>query len=127
MTMSQDFELGFDSFDAAHHSHAAESNGIPDEYKTSSSVRNLCLIWPDGRKKFFNYAYLVSAEYAPADGLIQIAFTSATIMIKGIKLDMLYDKLLFHTPLKIVCQDERYNPVATDDYCVNEIIENRAP
>ncbi|HVW96853.1 MAG TPA: hypothetical protein VHA56_12860 [Mucilaginibacter sp.] len=122
--MSQDFELGFDSFDRPHQNNGAESNNIPDEYKMSSSVRNLCLIWPDGRKKFFNYAYLVSAEYVPEDGLIQIAFTSATLTIKGIKLDILYDKLLFHIPVKIVCQDERYNQVATDDYCVNEILES---
>lgn len=122
--MSRDFELGFDSFDRPPHQDGTDDNGIPEEYKISSSVRNLCLIWPDGRKKFFNYAYLVSADYFPGDGLIQLTFTSATILLKGIKLNVLYEKLLFHTPVKITCQDERYNQIGEEEYWVNEILEN---
>lgn len=121
--MSRDFELGFDAFDHSNHQDGNEDDNIPENYKVASSVRNLCLIWQDGRKKFFNYAYLVSADYVPEKGLIQLSFTTSNIILKGIRLNSLYDKLLFHIPIKITCTLERYNEL-TKEYCVNEIIES---
>ncbi|WP_345948864.1 hypothetical protein ABDD95_18630 [Mucilaginibacter sp. PAMB04274] len=121
--MNRDFDLGFDKFDKSEQK-SAGSTDQADEYKVQSSVRNVCFVWPDGRMKFLNYAYLVSSDYLPENGLVRLTFTSATIELKGVKLQTLFDKLLFHLPIRIISQDERYNQLSGDAYCVNEILEN---
>lgn len=121
--MSQDFNMGFDPFDKQGKVNLPNEDNLPEEYKVSSSIRNVCFVWQDGRRKFLNYAYLVSAEYMPDDSIIELTFTSTKISLKGIKLDILHEKLLFHLPITIICQDLRYSQLSRADYCVNEITE----
>jgi len=93
-----------------------------ETHLTESPVRNLCFVWPNGKKKFLNYAYLVSGEYLPEENLIKLAFTSETILIKGERLEGLFEQLLDHEPRRIVCGDARYNALDAIEASVNEII-----
>lgn len=94
-------------------------------YKTFESaghVRNLCLTWPDGKRKFMNYAYLVTGEYSPEDGRILLVFTSETIVLVGIRLNLLFNDLLSHLPLDIMMIEQRYSStVNNNEFAVHQI------
>lgn len=122
--MSLNFKTNFEEF--------RESNlagGAPpvhdkavENFDSASQTRNLCLVWTDGRKKFFNYAYLISGEYQPEDGSIVLVFTSHTIVIRGFGLEELFGKLVQHLPYQITCSDPRYNEtIETSQLIINEI------
>ncbi len=79
-------------------------------------------VWPDGRKMFLNYAYLVSCEYVPAKKSIVLAFTTHQVTLNGIRLDTLFDELMEQLPKVIACKDERYNSLQSEAQAVvNEI------
>lgn len=104
------------------------TGGTADEIQNRSfdspgHVRNLCFVWPDGRKKFLNYSYLVSGEYAAGDSEIKLTFTSDTLVIRGSALEGLFDDLTQHITRFIVCTDPRYNALSEGNGpIVNEII-----
>ena len=79
-------------------------------YADDSHVRNLCFVWPDGRKIFFNYAYLVTCEYQPGDNLnsIVLGFSSHKVILQGYGLKKLFTELLDHLPRYIHQVDPRY-------------------
>jgi len=108
--MSQDFKLRFDEMRQSNPAKKDNPslNNDDTHFDSYGHVRNLCLIWPDNKKIFFNYAYLVSGEYLPDEGQIVLAFTTHTVVIKGSSLEGLYEELLSHLPRKIICVGERY-------------------
>lgn len=75
-----------------------------------SSVRNLCFVWEDGRKAFFNYAYLVAGDLTIQDGInaLVLSFGSYTVLLKGYNLASLFDALLEHSPKIITAVNPRY-------------------
>lgn len=118
--MSQRFSFKLNEKDV----NKAEQEAIEksENHLTESHVRNLCFVWPDGKKKFLNYAYLVSGEYLPEENSIKLAFTSETILIKGDRLEGLFEQLLNHEPKRIVCTDERYAAIDDSGIFVTEIL-----
>lgn len=85
-------------------------------YHPTGHARNLCLVWPDGKRAFFNYAYLVSADFAP-DGdtnLIRLGFSSQNVLLKGYRLENLFMLLLDHMPRIITAIDPRYIQADTE-------------
>lgn len=79
-------------------------------YDTNSPVRNLCLVWLDGRRSFFNYAYLLSADLIISDPLQELLlyFSGQIVTIKGYHLDILFDLLLDHKLKIIIAVNPRY-------------------
>lgn len=79
-------------------------------HDADSSVRNLCLIWDDGRRAFFNYAYLVAGEFEPnsENNLIRLSFSSHNVALHGYGLERLFMELLDHSPRLILVVDARY-------------------
>ncbi|PKK36797.1 hypothetical protein BWI96_10525 [Siphonobacter sp. SORGH_AS_0500] len=73
-------------------------------------ARNLCLVWPEGRRYFFNYAYLIAAEFLPGPdlNLIRLEFSSHQVVLKGYELEALFLQLLDHLPRIITAIDARY-------------------
>ena len=121
--MSRDFKLKFDEMLSAQPTDkdgSAEENAY-EAFATPGHVRNICFGWPDGRKKFLNYAYLVSGEYAPDDSAITLNFTTDTVIIKGSGLEALFAELLFHLPKVISYTDSRYETINSNHYNVKEI------
>lgn len=79
-------------------------------HDTDSPVRNLCFVWTDGRRAFFNYAYLISVDLTLSDSLqiMRLSFSGPLVTLKGYRLDVLFDLLLNHTPKTITASPARY-------------------
>ena len=79
-------------------------------HDADSLVRNLCLIWDDGRMAFFNYAYLVTGDLSIQSGIntLFLSFGSYTVFLKGYNLAALFDALLEHNPKIITVINPRY-------------------
>lgn len=84
--------------------------GSTEWHEADSPVRNLCLVWEDGRRAFFNYAYLVSVDLVLTDRLnvMQLYFSGQVVTLKGYQLGVLFDLLLTHTPKMITASNPRY-------------------
>lgn len=127
--MSQDFRLKFDKMREGRPTEDVVNSApeIDNNYSTLGSVRNPCFIWPDGRMKFLNYAYLISVEYLPNDGTITMTYTTDTIIISGTGLQELYVKLFSHVPMKIECVATRYEALGSlGGILINDICVQRA-
>ena len=81
-----------------------------DTFHPIGYARNLCLGWPEGRRCFFNYAYLITAEFLPGQdmNLIRLEFSSHQVVLKGYGLEALFMQLLDHLPRIITAVDARY-------------------
>lgn len=114
--MNPNFRLRFDQMRESTPTERPEAS-VPDDqasdttrYEIVGHVRNLCLGWPDGRRMFLNYAYLVACEYMPGDdkNSIRLSFSSHTVALNGYGLETLFMALLDHLPRLIMAEDERY-------------------
>ena len=114
--MSQNFKLKFDELREGKPTEKGDAvENTYETFDTPGHVRNLCFVWPDGRKKFLNYAYLVSGEYSPNDGSITLIFTTDTVVIKGSGLDGIFEALVNHLPMRICCKENRFIEVAINE------------
>ena len=91
------------------------TNPLPLKYDSGSYVRNLCLVWPDGNRKFYNYAYLISGEFLAGENVIRLIFSSETVILEGSYLLQLFAELLEHVPKEINCTEDRYAALAEAD------------
>ncbi|MFC5410832.1 hypothetical protein ACFPMF_16035 [Larkinella bovis] len=80
-------------------------------HELDSNVRNLCFVWEDGRRAFFNYAYLVSVDLVLNDSMnmMQLYFSGQIVTLKGYQLGLLFDLLLKHIPKNITARNPRYH------------------
>lgn len=91
-------------------------------YESESYARNVCFVQLDGKMTFLGYSYLISGEYLPDENAITLTFTSHTINLKGINLELLFLELMKNLPKMLTCSDERYNQLASkENYCINQI------
>lgn len=91
-------------------------------YYEQGGAKNICFVWPEGRKFFLNYAYLVSGEYQAEDNNITLIWTTHIVTLKGYQLEKLFDELMQHLPKYVVCVDMRYNQISENGKSVvNEI------
>ncbi|MEZ0540426.1 hypothetical protein [Fibrella arboris] len=90
------------------------STSVIELHSDESSVRNLCFVWLDGRKAFFNYAYLVAAEFNmnTKQSVIKLDFSSYSINLYGYMLETLFMAFLDHLPRTVMAIDQRYTLIA---------------
>jgi hypothetical protein len=120
--MSHDFRLKFDEIKQNDPTSTENNNNSnTQEYSSPGHVRNIDFVWPDGKREFLNYAYLVNAKYDP-EGSITLAFTSDTVVINGSGLNQLYDGILHQLTKSVFCLDPRYESLNADGLLVREII-----
>lgn len=96
-------------------------------YQTPSHARNLCLVWLDGKRMFFNYAYLVSGEYS-ANGeknMIILHFSSYTVQLQGYGLESIFMSILEHNPKVITMTDERYVVDGIESVVIDMLVEKK--
>lgn len=110
--MNQGFRLRFDQLrdnDPTGPADAADLLRV-EQYASVGHTRNVCLVWPDGRRAFLNYAYLVAGEYEPNDekNMIRLSFSSHSVTLQGYSLEPLFMALLDHLPRIITAIDPRY-------------------
>lgn len=77
-------------------------------YYENSNAKNVCFVWPDGKRIFLNYSYLVSGEYQPEENSITLTWTTHVVNLKGYQLEKLFNELMHHLPKEVVCIDTRY-------------------
>lgn len=123
--MNRSFKLRFDQLrendpTSTGHDTGAGDNGL---YPSSGHTRNVCLVWPDGRRAFLNYAYLVASEFEPNNerNLIRLSFSSHSVALHGYSLESLFMALLDHLPRIIAVTDPRY--VLDEDKAKEVIVE----
>ncbi len=92
-------------------------------YKEAGHTRNVCFVLPEGKRQFFNYAYLVSVLFEPSDDVntITLEFTSHTITLKGYRLEALYMDFFDHFPRIVTTTDPRYAAAQPNDVVVTDI------
>lgn len=95
-----------------------------DSYNFASDVRNVCFAWLDGRRMFFNYAYLVSVDLdiQKPENCVTVCFTSHTIILHGYNLAVLFDLFMNHNPKVIAETHSRYTVTNSTDPIVIRII-----
>ena len=111
--MSQGFKLRFDQMrendptGKADETHKLEGDGL---YQTPGHARSLCLIWPDGKRMFFNYSYLASGQFetGQSENVITLLFGTDRVVLKGFALEALFTQLMDHYPRYVIAQDRRY-------------------
>ncbi|MBO0950599.1 hypothetical protein [Fibrella forsythiae] len=92
-------------------------------HDADSIVRNICFAWEDGRKAFFNYAYLIAAEFESDtnQNTIKLSFSSHTISMSGYCLEILFFSLLNNMPKLITVISKRYT--YTEDLIYPVVVE----
>jgi len=115
--MSQDFKFNFKGGEEK--SQSNENNN--SHYSQPGNVRNLCFEWPDGRKKFLNYAYLISGEYNYEDQTINLIFSTESILISGSNLGPIFESIFQHMPKILKCTSDRYSSLSTEESVINSI------
>lgn len=99
-----------------------DKKGEGHQYETPGYARALRLIWPDGKRIFLHYSYLVSGECTPDETTVSLVFSSQTVTIKGRNLGELFEGISQQLVREISCADERYNETLEEkDMVVNEI------
>lgn len=123
--MNREFKLRFDQMregDPSKMEKPVQTETGNDMFHTLVHARNLCLIWPDGKRLFLNYAYLLAGEFTIGSekNEIKLSFSSHTATLKGYGLEALFMELLDHLPRIIIALDERY--VTEDSSGVRDMV-----
>ncbi|MFN3377932.1 MAG: hypothetical protein ACK41O_00670 [Runella zeae] len=107
--MNREFKLRFDQMREGNPSKAEE--GTEDNLSPNSApARSLCLVWPNGRRFFLSYAYLMAGELhlSREKNEILLYFSSHTVTLRGYGLESLFTELMQHLPSLIYQSEERY-------------------
>jgi hypothetical protein len=128
--MNQRFKQKYDELRESNPAKPHEENSQPkidaenEFYDKPGNNRNIRFAWPDGRMKFYSYAYLVSCEVDVKEDInsIAIEFTSDMVTLKGYKLRDLFLALFNQMPCVITQVDPRYVSSVEDVYIVIEIL-----
>jgi hypothetical protein len=128
--MNTDLKLRFDQMRQGDPTKPDNSSGGTGDSTVShltGYARNLCLVWPDGRRYFLNYAYLIGGEFLVGEEMNQItlSFSSHTAILRGYGLQTLYMELLDHLPKILFAVDSRYaqNKRGKDTLILSMVIE----
>ena len=129
--MNQDYKLRYNQIregdPTKQQSPAQKKDELMEVYETPNHARNLCLVWLDGKRMFFNYAYLVAGEFS-ANGeknVILLHFASYMVQLEGYGLEDIFMEMLDHSPKVIAMMDERYVLDNADAVVINIFVEKK--
>lgn len=110
--MNRNFKLRFDQMkegNPADSSPEKPEESSPTAYGVTRPL-NLCLGWPDGKRFFLSYAYLIAGEFEPEGehNRIQLHFTAYRVSLKGYGLEGLFLALLEQWPDELIAIEPRY-------------------
>lgn len=121
--MNREFKLRFDQMREGNPSKAEEEGADENLLSPSAPARSLCLVWPNGRRFFLNYAYLMAGELkiVGEKNEILLYFSSHTVILRGYGLKTLFSELLEQLTRQIRAVDERY--VTAEDATGSTVID----
>jgi hypothetical protein len=109
--MNQNYRLRFDQM-RENHLTETETVSVTDDadYAEPGITRNVCFVWPDGRRAFFNYAYLTASDFEPNGdkNRIRLTFSSSRVALEGYGLERLFMDFFQHLPRIVTVIDPRY-------------------
>ncbi len=122
--MNREFKLRFDQMREGNPSKAEEEGADENLLPPSAPARSLCLVWPNGRRFFLSYAYLMAGELhlSREKNEIMLYFSSHTVTLRGYGLETLFTELLDQLPTMVVAMEERYSS-ATDKTNGTTVVE----
>lgn len=108
--MSQGFRLRFDQMRESNPTQSDATAQPSESNPFWDRPRNLGLVWPDGRRYFLSYAYLIAGECKSngTNTVIQLQFSAHVVTLLGYGLDELFLDLVEQRVRWIVVQEERY-------------------
>ncbi|WP_157607619.1 hypothetical protein [Runella limosa] len=110
--MNPNFKLRFDQMKESSPADTASEKemGVASNEYTLARPLNLCLVWPDGKRFFLNYSYLIAGEFNPEGetNRIQLYFTTYQVSLKGYGLEALFMALLEQLPHQLIAIEPRY-------------------
>lgn len=107
--MNRNFKLRFDQMKESNPAEAEpQASALPEEEFTRPL--NLCLVWPDGKRFFLSYSYLIAGEFDPEGetNRIHLYFTTYRVSLKGYGLEALFMALLEQLPHQLMAIEPRY-------------------
>jgi len=120
--MNRSFKLRFDQMKEGNPAEGEpQASALPEEEFTRPL--NLCLVWPDGKRFFLSYSYLIAGEFNPEGetNQIQLYFTTYRVSLKGYGLETLFLALLEQLPHQLMAIEPRY--VVSEEALDGTIIE----
>lgn len=127
--MNREFKLRFDQMKQGNPTLPEPPPEVPGEPDGGyRSPRSLELDWPDGRRFFLSYAYLIGGEFSGGEpNRITLYFTSYTVFVKGYGLASLMPALSSHEQPWLAVTEARYvSPEETDSPVVTDIRVEKA-
>jgi len=123
--MSRDFLSNFEQPERKQEMPTNGDDLSPDseavEYEGGEYRQNLCFVWPDRPRTFYEYHALykgaINADYTT----IRLYFGQEVVELVGIYLMPLFNSIMAHKRRLIYCDDARYNEISESDFVVNEI------
>lgn len=80
----------------------------PNRFETPGHSRVLRFTWPDGKRMFFNYSYMVKAECSKDETTLTLYFSGESVVLKGKLLAELYEEISQQQIREILATEERY-------------------
>ncbi len=108
------------------HKGGNSDNSKPQEkpyalYTDPIPVRNLTLIFDSGKNVTLYYQYLMMGEFNPEQSEIILRFTTCSVLLKGVNLQILYSAIMYHDVRTVTQISSRHlelynekNPVVTE-------------
>ncbi len=110
--MNPSFKLRFDQMKESNPAENSDEREVVSSSPEMGLTRplNLCLVWPDGKRFFLNYSYLIAGEFTPEGetNQIQLYFTTYHVSLKGYGLEALFMALLQQWPAQLIAIEPRY-------------------
>ena len=123
--MNPNFKLRFDQMKESNPAENFDEKQMVVSSNDYSLVRplNLCLRWPDGKRFFLSYSYLIAGEFNPEGetNQIQLYFTTYQVSLKGYGLEALFMALLEQLPHQLIAIEPRY--VVSEEALDGTVIE----
>lgn len=95
----------------------ADSETLKPFYDQPGHMRDVCFVWPNGRRLALSYNDLIYKELTDDCELI-LRFSSAVIKISGYKLETMHRAFVQQLPLYVSIQNEGYQ----DKICHGSIV-----
>ncbi|MXV16899.1 hypothetical protein [Hufsiella ginkgonis] len=124
--MNRDFLSNFERSETKREAPVEDSEGSSAEqdveFRDGDYIRNVCFVWPDGRRKFIPYGRLDSGEIDDEYETIRLTFGVEIVELTGVRLLPLFYSFMEHKRKIVYCDDPRYNELSDNGSIVNNIV-----
>ena len=118
--MSRDYRDYLNKITENNQDASTREDNSKDYFQKTSNVRNIIFQWENGRQFFVNYNYMISCEIDPENTILTLSFTNCSVILKGTKLDRLFE-FLSTQQIRVIKETTRYAQISEDEFLVESI------